>query len=163
MQTRKQYTKRMSTKTGTHLTNCIHWFSHPVAPLSVLETCKQVIVVGWAWLPDRSYKDHGNINWYISYSSWARLRWQCESCCHKEWSISAFIYDMAVRWDLISSRFSQSLWAVSHNSQWQTLWRKSVLGWLVVYIYSLTPCMMLKWCIWTILGAHTGIYKGLKL
>lgn len=79
----------------THLTKSIthiHWFSHPVAPLSVLDACKQVIVVGWAWLPDRSYKDHGNINWYISYSSSARLRWQRESCCQWEWSRSGFFW-----------------------------------------------------------------------
>lgn len=58
--------------THTHIPDKLQWFSHPGAPLSVLDACKQVIVVGWAGLPDRNYKDHGNINWFISYSSWTR-------------------------------------------------------------------------------------------
>lgn len=73
----------------THLTNCIRWFSHPVAPLSVFSACKQLTVAGWEQLFDRSYRDQGNINWYIWYSSPACTRWQRKRHFQRDLSLSA--------------------------------------------------------------------------
>lgn len=87
--TTHRHTQTHTRNMQTHLTNCIHWFSHPVAPLSVFGACKQLTVAGWDRLLDRSSRDQGNINWYIWYSSPACRRRQRRRHCQGEWSLSA--------------------------------------------------------------------------
>lgn len=115
----------------THLTNCIRWFSHPVAPLSVFSACKQLTAAGWEQLFDRSYRDQGNINWYVWYSSPACTRWQRKRHFQRDLSLLCLSSDTAEWWrperpELIGApryadrRAPPNLNTGSHNDPWQT-------------------------------------------